>query len=198
MRHTTSRTQHGASLIEVLVAILLVALGILAMAALQVNSTRVAKTSEFRAMGALLAADLADRMRANRGGVFYRATETSAPTSQYKFETSYPADGDVTVPSAPTTCNTSTASCSATAMAAYDLQTWRRAVAASLPGGWVRVSEVDASDQGVDIWLMWVDVQGTVNAGDSSACPGNAVAAPAEGGTTAAVTPNCMYFRINL
>jgi type IV pilus assembly protein PilV len=188
--------QNGASLIEVLVAMLLVAMGILAMAAMQVNSTRIAKTSEFRAMGALLAADLADRMRTNRDGVFFKATPATAVSNQYRFDTPYPNSVSSTLPEAPAPCAEGPDGCSASEMAAQDLQAWRRAVAASLPGGWVRVSNVDVADNGVDLWLMWVDVQGTPAAGDAAACPPNVAAAPVTGGQ--AVAPNCMYFRINL
>ena len=59
----------GVSLIEVLVALLVVSLGILAMSGLLTNSTRYGKTSEFRAVATLLANDIADRMRANKAGV---------------------------------------------------------------------------------------------------------------------------------
>ena len=58
-------TQRGATLIEVLVSILLMALGVLAMAAMQVNAVQYGKTSEFRTVASLLANDLSDRMRAN-------------------------------------------------------------------------------------------------------------------------------------
>ncbi|RZK98755.1 MAG: type IV pilus modification protein PilV, partial [Rubrivivax sp.] len=64
MTHARSNPQLGASLIEVLVAILVVSIGILSMVAMQANAVKFSKTSENRAIGALLVNDLADRLRA--------------------------------------------------------------------------------------------------------------------------------------
>jgi type IV pilus assembly protein PilV len=207
-RHMPCRplTQRGASLIEVLVAMLLVALGILAMAAMQINATRFAKTSEFRAMGSLLAGDLADRMRANPEGVMYRTTEGATAVNHYAYVTAYPYDGVVSVDNAAKACNTTTVTCSAADMAAYDMATWRKAVASSLPGGWVRVSTIDTTktaeglaENAVDLWLMWVDVDNSRHATESAACPTDVVATPPDDKKNAALpSPRCMYFRINL
>ncbi|MES2091439.1 MAG: type IV pilus modification protein PilV, partial [Pseudomonadota bacterium] len=57
--------QRGATLIEVMVSALIVAFGVLAMIALQANSIKFSKTSEYRSVATLLANDLADRMRLN-------------------------------------------------------------------------------------------------------------------------------------
>ena len=207
------RRQSGVSLIEVLVAILLVALGILAMAAMQANSTRIAKTTEFRAMGALLAADLADRMRANSAGVLYRAKDTDPATNYYKFEDRYPSDGVVDIDDDAPDCDNATSNCTPQQIASYDLIQWRKAVAASLPGGWVRVSDVDTSgasppENAVNLWLIWVDPDNTLTSSDAASCPANMMAPPPkdeeegeddeEKPKATTVTPRCMYFRINL
>lgn len=186
------RLQGGASLIEVLVAILLVALGVLAMASMQVNAMRMAKTNEFRAMGALLAADLADRMRANRAAVFLRSTPGGPASNQYLFTEKYPANGDATVGGSAPECDKTSVSCTEADMAAFDLLAWRRAVAASLPGGWARIAEVDGTNNAVDLWLMWTDVQNTPLTGEEQACPTDAVDAASK------AAPRCMYFRVNL
>ena len=57
--------QRGFSLIEVLIALLLVALGVLGAAALQLNALRYTQDSAYRAQAALLVTDLLERMRAN-------------------------------------------------------------------------------------------------------------------------------------
>lgn len=57
--------QRGVSLIEVLIALLLVALGVLGAAALQLNALRYTQDSAYRAQAALLVTDLLERMRAN-------------------------------------------------------------------------------------------------------------------------------------
>jgi type IV pilus assembly protein PilV len=177
------------SLIEVLVSILVVSLGILVMIVMQVNASKIAKTSEFRAMGSLLASDIADRMRANPQGVL------DATGNKYQFEDGYPADGLVPIPEAPSTCEAT--DCSAADLAVHDLQAWQRTVAASLPGGWVRISALDAADRAVDMWLIWSDPDGANNNLGANECPKDVVADPGEG-KVATAAPHCMYFRINL
>ena len=58
----------GFSLVEVLVAIVVLSIGLLGLAALQVSGLRVGQSSFYRAQAAQLATDMADRMRANFGG----------------------------------------------------------------------------------------------------------------------------------
>lgn len=57
----------GFSLIEVLVAIVVLSIGLLGLAALQVSGLRVGQSSFYRAQAAQLATDMADRLRANAG-----------------------------------------------------------------------------------------------------------------------------------
>lgn len=182
----------GASLIEVLVAILVVSIGILSMIAMQANAVKFNKTSENRAIGALLVNDLADRMRANRAG-FYG--------NQYVFTAAYPSNGAVIEPTALSTCNDATSSCTADELAAKDLRDWRRAVFFALPGGFARISAWDSTNNAVDVWLAWLDPNDTAESGTqdpvaANECPSSFVGAAATG--TTAVTPRCMYFRINL
>ncbi len=65
------RTQHarqrGLSLIEVLVAIVVISLGLLGMAGLQAASLRSSQSALYRAQAAQLADDMAERMRTNVG-----------------------------------------------------------------------------------------------------------------------------------
>jgi type IV pilus assembly protein PilV len=57
----------GFSLIEVLVAVVVLSIGLLGLAALQVSGLRVGQSSFYRAQAAQLATDMADRLRANAG-----------------------------------------------------------------------------------------------------------------------------------
>ncbi len=61
----TSRSQRGVSLIEVLVSIVILTMGLLGLAGLQVAGIKVTQSSQFRAQAAQLANDMADRMRGN-------------------------------------------------------------------------------------------------------------------------------------
>jgi type IV pilus assembly protein PilV len=61
------RRQRGLSLLEVLVAIVILSLGLLGMAGLQAASLRTSQGSFYRAQAAQFADDMAERMRANLG-----------------------------------------------------------------------------------------------------------------------------------
>jgi type IV pilus assembly protein PilV len=57
--------QRGASLIEILVALVILSVGLLGLAGLQLRGMQVNQGSQWRSMAAIMAEDLADRMRAD-------------------------------------------------------------------------------------------------------------------------------------
>jgi type IV pilus assembly protein PilV len=59
--------QRGLSMIEVLVAIVILSLGLLGMAGLQAAGLRTSQSAFYRAQAAQFANDMAERMRANLG-----------------------------------------------------------------------------------------------------------------------------------
>ena len=68
--------QRGATLVEVLVALLIMSVGLLGVAALYVDNLRKGRTALVRTQAATLAGDMADRIRVNRegGAAFARMT----------------------------------------------------------------------------------------------------------------------------
>jgi len=84
---TYSSPQRGFTLLEVLVALLVFAIGLLGATALAVEGFRLEQRALLRAEIALLAADLAGRMRSNRpgqgaytgAGVDHRCASTMTP-----------------------------------------------------------------------------------------------------------------------
>ena len=60
------REQRGTTLIETLVALVVLSIGLLGVAALQMTSLRNNRGAHLRSQAAVLAYDIADRMRANR------------------------------------------------------------------------------------------------------------------------------------
>ncbi|MCX8114105.1 MAG: type IV pilus modification protein PilV [Burkholderiaceae bacterium] len=74
--------QSGLSLLEVLVAIVILSLGLLGMAGLQAASLRTSQGSFYRAQAAQYADDMAERMRANLGQArtYGLALADAAPT----------------------------------------------------------------------------------------------------------------------
>jgi type IV pilus assembly protein PilV len=70
----------GFSLIEVLVSIVVLSIGLLGVAALQVSGLRVGQSSFYRAQAAQFATDMADRLRANLGAARTCALALTDPT----------------------------------------------------------------------------------------------------------------------
>lgn len=102
----------GFTLIEVLVAVLVMSIGLLGLAGLQATSLRFNTDSSAQTQATYLASDMADRMRAN---------------------VSKAADYPAKAGSANANCYTS-AGCSPDEMAANDIQEWNDALA-TLPAG---------------------------------------------------------------
>lgn len=108
----------GFSLIEVMVALLVLSIGLLGIAGLQVFSLKYNHQSYERTQAVTLIYDIADRMRANPHGIIagaYDDVDTDNATG------SYPNCGDGSV-----TCG------SEADMAQYDIETW--AAAMKTPG----------------------------------------------------------------
>ena len=78
------RNQRGATLIEVLVALLITAIGVMGAAAVQLNSVKFNQAAKFRSNAVFLANDISDRMWANRvvalKGDYDIAIDDDAPT----------------------------------------------------------------------------------------------------------------------
>jgi type IV pilus assembly protein PilV len=157
----------GFSLIEVLVAMFVVAMGILALAGLLQASTRYSKMSELRSTATLLANDIADRIRAN-------------PTGGEVGPSGYDIT-DKTFPSAPAPPHapcSSEAPCGPIDLARADLADWTARVHATLPRGsaWIRfhAGKPPASDY-VDVWVGWADPltlsPGISTEGSGTECP---------------------------
>lgn len=67
------RRHSGFSLVEVLIALVVMSVGMLGIAGLYVESMQAGRTSSFRHNAVTLASDVADRIRANpTAGVFYQ------------------------------------------------------------------------------------------------------------------------------
>lgn len=127
------RHQSGLSLIEVLITVVLVSIGLLGLAGLQLTSVRNSSSSGERFIATTLAQDIIERMRANR---------TGATADQY----------NLAMAAAPV----------AGTVAGDDLIAWTAALAAGLPSGdgsvdvddnnvaTVVVQWTDASDMNAD------------------------------------------------
>jgi len=107
----------GFSLVELLVAVLIFAIGLVGLAALQLVGIRSNQTAYHRSIATQLAYDMADRMRSNPVGVAGGKYTTVTPGSD-KYQ-----------------CENATSTCTPEQLAAYDLKRWNDELAARLPGG---------------------------------------------------------------
>ncbi len=108
------RPERGFTLIEILVAVLVLSFGLLGLAMLQATGLRFNTDSYLRSQATILAYDLIDRMRANKAGADagnYCLTSTT-PVCQ---TTAAPTDQ---------TCGDTTGCDSAAQLAQYDLSRW--------------------------------------------------------------------------
>jgi type IV pilus assembly protein PilV len=65
-RRNVRRAQRGMTLVETLIALLVLSIGLLGIAGLQMTSLQNNRGAHLRSQAAVLAYDIADRMRANR------------------------------------------------------------------------------------------------------------------------------------
>lgn len=99
----------GFSLVEVLVALVVLSIGLLGLAALQVTGIKFNHQSYQRTQATILAYEIVDRMRANPLGLANYLIASNAPTPTYSTDC------------ASTRCDT-------TQLAAYDLNKWRNSI----------------------------------------------------------------------
>ncbi len=100
------KTDSGFTLIELLISLLILSVGLLSLATLQVDSMRQTTTAYMRTQAGIAATEMAERMRVNVTGV---------ETNQYANIASPPG-------AVPTDCETG--NCSDAQMAAFDAYTW--------------------------------------------------------------------------
>ncbi len=134
-----SNHNNGFTLVEVLVTVVILAIGLLGLAGLQLNGLLHNTTAYERSQAIILAYDIIDRMRANRDNVASYATALNVePTS--------------------TNCFGAAADCSPAEIAAFDLNQWKCSL-----GQWVDDADCIALD-GAGI----IDSTGKLSNGDGS------------------------------
>jgi len=141
--------QAGSSLIEVLVAMLVLSIGLLGVAGLAAASLRFSQGGWARASVASGLSDLADRVRTNPGA---DVTAYVFNTTTYADQRTALEDGTVTIDR---DCMADGTACNATELAAFHMAEWRLAMNRNMPGSAVWVS--GQRDEGYQATLMWFD-----------------------------------------
>jgi len=124
------RRAAGFSLIEILIAVLVLAVGLLGLAGMQVVSLKFNHNAYLRSQATFLAHDAIERMRANRVAALSGAYNISFGED--------PASGSV---------------------AEDDLAEWKDRIARELPGGDGAIT-VSASSRQVSVEVRWDDARG--------------------------------------
>lgn len=137
------RSERGMSLIEVLVTMVIFAIGALGLAGMQLASLKYNNESSARSTATLLTIELTDRMRANMAGV---------KSGAYVRNMSYTAARAATL--SPPNCGT-TSDCNKDTLAQLDLSTWLNSIALALPAGTGAVVPVAGNTSVSNIVVMW-------------------------------------------
>ena len=183
MKYLPRSRQAGASLIEVLIAILLLSFGLLALGAMLSFAVQAPKLSNYRAVAANVAAAHIERMRANRDGF---------KNNSYAVPMSY--DGtfnDIAV----VTCTYPT--CTATNLAAMDNSAAQRAARIELPAGGLLLTcdttPCSLTGSG-NLWVIWQEpsTYAALNPSASDNCPVEVT------GTFTDPKPRCLYVRFKI
>ncbi|MDS4020691.1 MAG: type IV pilus modification protein PilV [Candidatus Competibacter sp.] len=115
-----ARFHFGFSLLEVLVALIVLSVGLLSLAGMQVIGLRTNHSAYMRTQATIQSYDIIDRMRANIRGIrdgYYNNPSVSGSAGTQN-----------------TACE-STSGCNSQQMAAHDLFRWNQAIADVLPNG---------------------------------------------------------------
>ncbi len=141
-----TRLVHGFTLIEVLVAVLVLAIGIVGAAGVQLAALRTRHLTGLMSGAVQLAGALAERMRANT--IEAQAADGANPYLQLDYDTAAGA------PVPATSCFGATG-CSSAELAAFDLYEIKQALYADFPGARVAVCRDAAVWSGTARALAW-------------------------------------------
>jgi type IV pilus assembly protein PilV len=137
--------QAGFSLLEVMIAIVIMGIGMLGIAALQTTSSVFTESAMHRGQAAALATEMVERMRAN---------VTEAKAGNYNISS---------LPSLTENCIGPTKDCTPSQMKDHDLRVWSNRVASLLPSGTAAINsgpDNDTDPVDITVTLQWDDSRG--------------------------------------
>jgi type IV pilus assembly protein PilV len=188
-RRRAGRHQHrGSTLIEVLVAALLLAIGMLSLAGLQATALRLSREAEFKATASEIALAFSESVKANVGGM-----------------AQYVAAGNnfvVNPPpvAIPTTCDGVANVCTQAQIAAQDLARVQQLARTRMPSGQIVAQLVPATvgvaptPASIDLWVAWLPADN--RSGNAAVDAQVAQPCPTAGYDAASLGVHCQYFRV--
>ena len=170
------KRQTGASLLEVLIAMLIMSYGITGIALLMAATLQHSKTSLYQLVALQTATELAEAMRANTDGFMADAYGKSDTYSATR--------AAATVPSC-----AAPARCTSSEIASIDKAHLANRLRLSLPGGDFQMLR---NGSRADIWIMWLEPTSAASmASGTAACRASAISAGGD-------LPRCLYLRVAL
>jgi type IV pilus assembly protein PilV len=133
------RSERGFTLVEVLVALVVLSVGLLGMAKMVMVSSHSNDSAYLRSQAVALGYQALDSMRANL---------PSSTTTGY-------ATALNVMPAAPASCFTAT--CANSALAAWDVYAWKQALATSLPAGTGSITTSGTFPMTATVIVQWDD-----------------------------------------
>ncbi|MEK7991857.1 MAG: type IV pilus modification protein PilV [Thiotrichaceae bacterium] len=133
----------GFSMLEMMIALLILSIGLIGIASLQARGQQFNHSAYVRTQAAFLAYDIMDRMRANKDNI----DNGNADNGGYAFP-------EGSCPEASVNCDSDF--CSVSDVVTYDLNSWCKALAASLPLGQGVISW-DQTDSLYTITISWTE-----------------------------------------
>jgi type IV pilus assembly protein PilV len=154
-RPSLSRPQAGSSLVEMMVAVLILSVGLLAMAGIHAASMRETKTNQFKVTANQIASGLGDAVKSN--AVAQQTGILGAEVVSINGGYVMAAAGGGNVQPA-NMCDNPAIVCNAADIAAVDLFRARRTARATLPQGDVFTTLAGAGTlaPAITIWVYWV------------------------------------------
>jgi len=159
--HVPHRTESGFSLIEVLIALIVLSVGFLGIAKMEGLALASNGVAGRRALASIEAASLADSMHVNRG--YWGATASGASITVSGATVTGLPDSP-----APLCEQTGGAACDAPHLASYDLQQWATSLNSLLPADTATVSCNTSTPVECLITIAWTEQAVAINSAQAS------------------------------
>jgi type IV pilus assembly protein PilV len=147
------RYMSGVTLIEMMIAVLVLSIGLLGIAGLQAATSKYKINTWSRSQASTMLSDLSERVRVNpdAAGTSFAANGVTA-TSSYAISDNWAAQQSATFTISK---NCETTACTSAERATYDLLVWRQRVRDGMPQGAALISGDRAT--GINVTMMWFD-----------------------------------------
>jgi type IV pilus assembly protein PilV len=161
IRRTPHTRPRGFTLMEVMVAVLVISLGLLGIAAMQANAIASTHSSQMESLVAIEAQSLASAMTANPWWL------------QAEFPASITVNGNSVSPSSMvSSVNCGTTACTGTELASYDLATWGTQLQKLVPGAQATVACQAGAPIMCSITVTWTpEATVALNSGTTTNAP---------------------------